>query len=110
MNFKLKSDTICVIRFILEEIYYLKSAQTETHRLSRPTLFVLTKKFTNKQLKLYKDLPIFEKKLHRMSFEIHEAVLLKTILRDEINLIDNHYTAMIVKNFIDDLDLQTIGF
>jgi hypothetical protein len=110
MTFKLKSDTICIIRFALEEIYYLKSAQTEAYKLSRPTLFVLTKKFINKQLQLYKELPINTEKLYKMNFEIHEAVLLKGIVLQLIQEIDNHYSAVLLNNFINDLHNQTIAF
>lgn len=102
MIFKLNQDTICIIRFTLEEIYYLKSAQTAAYRLSRPTLFVLTKKFTNQQLKIYKELPINKTKLFRMSFEIHEAVLLKNILLSI--KIDNQYSTVLLNNFINELD------
>jgi hypothetical protein len=110
MNFKLKSDTICIIRFALEEIYYLESAQTEAYKLSRPTLFVLTKKFTNKQLQLYKELPVNTTKLYKLSFEIHEAVLLKSILLKLITSIDNQYSAVLLNNFINDLHSQTTAF
>ena len=110
MTFKLKSDTICIIRFALEEIYYLKSAQTEAYKLSRPTLFVLTKKFTNKQLQLYKELPINTTKLHKMNFEIHEAVLLKSVVLQIIQDIDNQYSAVLLNNFINDLHSQTTAF
>lgn len=103
MNFKIKSDTICIIRFALEEIFYLESAQTEAYRLSRPTLFVLTKKFTNKQLSLYKELPINEKKLYKMSFEIHEAVLLKNILINLIQGIENQYSKVLLSKLIEEI-------
>ena len=103
MTFKLKPDTICTIRFKLEEIYYLKSAQTEAYKLSRPTLFVLTKKFTNKQLKLYKDLPVNDNKLHSMSFEIHEVVLLKSILLDILPTIENAYSKVLLRNLVEEM-------
>ena len=108
MTFKLKSDTICIIRFALEEIYYLKSAQTEAYKLSRPTLFVLTKKFINKQLQLYKELPIDTNKLYKMNFEIHEAVLLKSIVLQLIQEIENPYSSVLLNQLIDDLQQQTM--
>lgn len=107
MNFKLKSDTIFILRQRLEEIFFLESTQTEAYRLSRPTLFVLTKKFTNLQLKLYKELPINETKLYKISFEIHEAVLLKNILLNYIESIDNAYSYVLINDFIDELHKTT---
>ena len=109
MNFKLKSDTIFSIRFALEEIYYLKKAQTTGELISRPTLFVLTKKFTNKQLQLYKQLPVNEDKLYKISLEIHEAILLRGILIGTIQEIDNQYSALLMNNFIEELR-QTTAF
>jgi hypothetical protein len=104
MNFKLKSDTIFIIRFKLEEIYYLKKAQTAGEIISRPTLFVLTKKFTNKQLQLYKELPINENKLYKISLEIHEMILLKNILLTEMKEIDCPYSRLFLNKFIEELN------
>lgn len=103
MNFKLKSDTIFIIRFKLEEIYYLKKAQTAGEIISRPTLFVLTKKFTNKQLQLYKQLPIDEKKLYKISFELHEVILLRSILTDVLPEVENLYSKVLLNNFIEEM-------
>jgi len=110
MNFKLKADTISLIRYTLEEIYYLNASQTADYRLSRPTLFALTKKFTNKQLSLYKELPVNDKKRHKINFEIHEAVLLRGILITTIEEIDNQYSALLMNNFIEELRRQTTAF
>lgn len=103
MTFKLKSDTIFIIRYALEEIYYLKKVETAGEVISRTTLFQLTKKFTNKQLSIYKELPINETKRYRMSFEIHEAVLLKSILINEISKMDNQYSIVLMRLFIEEL-------
>lgn len=103
MNFKLKADTICIIRFALEELYYSPQTQTAAAALSRPTLFELTKKFTNKQLRLYKQLPIDDKKRHKMTFEIHEIVLLKNILLKIMQDTDNIYSAALLRQFFDEI-------
>lgn len=103
MNFKLKADTIFVVRFALAEMYYLEKSLTTAATVSRPTLFALTKKFTNKQLTLYKDLLINDKKLHKMSFEIHEAVLLRSILLNTAEEINNQYSIILLNQFLEDL-------
>lgn len=103
MTFKLKADTIFVIRYALEEIYYLENNDTAGKIISRFTLFSLTKKFTNKQLLLYKELPINDNKRHSMSFEIHEAVLLRSILLSK-KITDNQYSIVLLNQFISELN------